>query len=79
MLHAVCSVRTPKSVRRRGMRRDLNGVGEGEKSEERWERSRSKGDGMRGGEKWRGNGSTVSKRRWEMLQRRWRWENIFTY
>lgn len=36
----------------------------------RWEMSWSWGKGMRGGVRWRGNGLTVSKRRWDMLQRR---------
>lgn len=67
MLQAVCSVQTPKSVRREGTGSDLEGAGKGERAEERWEKSRS----MRlRGEKQRGNGLTVSKRRWEKVEER---------
>ncbi len=65
MLHAVCSVRAPRSVRRGWMGRDLDGAGKGEGAEERWETSRSVR--LRGGEKLRGNGLTVGKRRWEKV------------
>lgn len=84
MLHAVCSVQTPKSVRRGGTGRDLDSAGKGAGAEERWEKSRSRGEGMRGGEKQRGNGLTVSKRRWEkeeerVGEERVLWEGILPY
>lgn len=46
-------------MRRGGTGSDLDGVGKGEGAGERWEKSRSRGEGMRGGEKQRGSGSTV--------------------
>lgn len=67
MLHAVCSVQAPKSVRCAGTERDLDVSGKGEGAEERWEKSRSVR--MRGGEKQRGNGLTVGKRSWERKER----------
>lgn len=82
MLHAVCSVQTPKSLRHGGTGRDLDGVGRG--AEERWERSRSRGEGMRGIEKQRGNGLTGSKTRLEKVKERVGeegalWEGTLTY
>lgn len=61
--YTVCSEQTPKTVRHGRRGRDLEDVGTG--AEKKRERRRSRGKGMRGGEKKRGNWLTVSKWRWE--------------
>ncbi|TMS01975.1 Serpin H1 [Larimichthys crocea] len=58
---------TPKSVRRGGTGRELDGAGKGEGAEKRWERSRRMR--LRGGEKRGGDGLTTSKGRSAMLPR----------
>lgn len=75
MFHAVCSVQTPKSVRRGGTGRELDGAGKGEGEEKRWERSRRMR--LRGGEKRGGDGLTTSKGRWERVgEERALWEGV---
>ena len=61
---------------RGGTASDLDSVGKGEGAEERWERSRSRGEGMRGGEKRRGSGSTVERK---LGVGRALWEDTLTY
>lgn len=65
-----CLFCTDSKMSHGGTGRNLDSVGKGEGAEERWEKCRSRGEGMRGGEKQGGIGSTVSKGSWEKVKER---------